>query len=210
MSPSLTRIIDRASTFISAYTTINGGIVVSGGAIAAWAAWATEVFQTYSPFSWVISGMVGGLVVALALWAAAYASDRRVIRDIRARHQNKSNSANPLETSFRKERINIQDLLPPYDNKITGKTFIECELIGPANVFILQSQGGKTFITNCKLQLSVAAVVKDNSQFSSSVIFVDCSITQCTFVNVVLMVHEHIAADTAQRIQGILWVTPGH
>lgn len=209
MSPFITRIIDRASTFISAYTTINGGIVVSGGAIAAWAAWATEVFQTYSPFSWVISGMVGALVVALALWAAAYASDRRVIRDIRAQHQNKPNSANPLESSFRKERINIHDMAPPWDNKIVGKTFIECQLIGPANILFLSSDGGYSSITNMKLIDSSAAELKPDHIPAASVIFQDCIITGCTLVKVVLMVHQPFADESARRISGIHWITLG-
>jgi len=40
----------------------------------------------------------------------------------------------PMQSVFERKRILITDLLPPIGRSIVGKSFTDCEIVGPANV----------------------------------------------------------------------------
>jgi hypothetical protein len=109
------------------------GAVVSSG-IAGWASHATESLKLYQPLSWVAAALLGGLI-----WMLAYAAWSRarlwvINGTINQNFYKSDDRINPMEITFREKRINIADLASPIEPFVKGKTFIDCELIGPANI----------------------------------------------------------------------------
>lgn len=47
----------------------------------------------------------------------------------------KERNFNPLETTFERKRIYVDDLVLPSHPLIDGKTFVDCDIIGPANIY---------------------------------------------------------------------------
>ena len=103
------------------------------GAVVGWATWFTGIFQQHAPASWIYATVIGALIGALI--AALLAYSREKMQQVRFRNTVFSGTyLNPLDTLFTTKRVRIADLSPPIGAIIEGKTFVDCEIMGPANV----------------------------------------------------------------------------
>jgi len=103
----------------------------------AWAAKATELFADYAPFSWVGMGLLGFLMMAASLALIGVMRSRFQLVALR----NKvavADFVDPMAKTFERKRIHIRDLQPPLQGHITNKVFIDCDLIGPANIVFVK------------------------------------------------------------------------
>src|SRR5258708_37565714 len=102
-------------------------------AVVGWATWFTGIFQQHAPASWIYATVIGALIGALI--AALLAYSREKMQQVRFRNTVFSGTyLNPLDTLFTTKRVRIADLSPPIGAIIEGKTFVDCEIMGPANV----------------------------------------------------------------------------
>src|SRR5260221_8935453 len=101
--------------------------------VPAWATWAVEALRAWAPLSWVGAGFLGVLIAAIGY--AIFARGRLWFINARITDEfyKTADRINPLDDTFRNRRISIADLISPIEPVIRGKTFIDCELIGPAN-----------------------------------------------------------------------------
>jgi hypothetical protein len=106
------------------------------GGVSGWAAWATKPLSEYSPISWVGSGLLGVLlfVVVYWLWTSAKlkSEQSKNAEEMRAR----ARWVNPLESVFTNQRIDIDIFKSPAPDSATGKTFVNCDIYGPATVIL--------------------------------------------------------------------------
>src|SRR5260370_26834747 len=103
------------------------------GAVVGWATWFTGIFQQHAPASWIYATVIGALIGAVI--AALLAYSREKMQQVRFRNTVFSGTyLNPLDTLFTTKRVRIADLSPPIGAIIEGKTFVDCEIMGPANV----------------------------------------------------------------------------
>lgn len=102
-------------------------------AVMGWATWFTGLFQPYAPASWIFAAIAGGLMALVGMALYAYARERLQRVRFRAIVMNTTN-VNPLEALFTLKRIKLVDLAPPIGGIVEGKTFVKCDLIGPANL----------------------------------------------------------------------------
>ncbi|MBL4757654.1 MAG: hypothetical protein JKY32_08455, partial [Rhizobiales bacterium] len=109
--------------------------LIGSFAIPAWAVKTAELFKEYEPFSWVVAGFVGVAIVVLLtlLWRLGFllltkAQFTKLFID---KHPN----VDPMKDTFENQRIFLNEIVLPTDPWIENKTFINCDIIGPANIF---------------------------------------------------------------------------
>jgi hypothetical protein len=149
------------------------GVVVSSG-LAGWASHATESLKLYQPLSWVTAALLGGLIwmLAYAVWSRArlWSINGTINRDF----YKSGDRINPMETTFREKRINVSDLVSPIEPFVRGKTFIDCELIGPANIALVETTEGGGGMNHVTFALSAGCKVNALNQMPNVLVFQDC------------------------------------
>lgn len=116
---------------------------VFGGSLMSALAAVSEFLKPYGPFG---IGVVA-LFFILLIWVVvswitlirAKAGVKRVEASAIEKWKQQVDGINPLESQFNRLRIKILDLVHPVTNRVTGKNFIDCELFGPANIYLLGS-----------------------------------------------------------------------
>jgi hypothetical protein len=152
------------STFVTAHFASANNWIASFGAIGYWSA-----------------GLLGGLVVALIglviarirLWWLTGGAIDKWKKDV--------SSVNPLDDQFTKLRLRLSDLAHPITKKISNKTLVNCELMGPANV-----------------------IVTGNGGFNSAA-FMNCDIVVLRPPPPEIPVHNCIVLDNVHVIGGSIW-----
>jgi len=154
--------------------------------IPAWAVYMTGVFVEYSPLSWVLAGFAG-----LGFWAACYALmawGRRV--QIKSNYDSelfrKTGYVDPFAQSFENKRIHLSDFVLPSNPIIENKTFIECELIGPAILFMDE----RNYVNDLMVPKVDGILVANDAHPWNVVILRGCQFRKCRFIRVSLAIRE--------------------
>jgi hypothetical protein len=69
----INRLASSASSWVGLYTGLGGTLVIGTGTLLGWATWATGIFISYAPFSWISASILGSLVACLGVWIFALA-----------------------------------------------------------------------------------------------------------------------------------------
>lgn len=192
----------------SLYSGLSGFGVLTVGGLTAWAAWAAQIMSSYAPFSWVVAGLGGASIVTLIL--AAFAWVRLKWAQAMATEKWKENvtAVNPLETTFRSQRIRLADLVSPITREIRGKAFIDCELLGPMNLGLFATRPGSGALNGVTFSQSDFVACGEGAMALNAIALVDCTVLGGTIHEVTLYIPETHAAELAQQIQGIRWLVP--
>lgn len=179
------RLMGRADTGLSLYTAIKGSSVMASVLALSWAVEATEVFSEYAPFSWVAAGFLGIIIWATAylLWQVGYKI--RVATAYNAKFLNTGLKINPLNKTFEDQRIFLNDFALPSHPLIEGKTFINCEIIGPANMYWNYGNRGD----DTKLPIIDAVCLNPQKKFFNGFVFNNCIFRGCSFQRITLFVN---------------------
>lgn len=167
-------------------------------AFPAWATRAAGVLSEYAPLSWVVAGFVGLLAYAVAVALYGYGQSRAV----RARYDSKflaeTGGVDPLAKVFEGKRIYLNDFILPSNPFVDGKTFVECEIVGPANIFFQINNA----VNNVRPGMVDAVALADGGQFYNGFTFRNCTFRGCTFHRVTLF----LTAEEARQIQHLTWM----
>lgn len=121
-------------TFLSPIVPGTVGALVSGS-LASTATWLNQ----WGWFGWWCAVLMGFLVASAAWAAVNVAKERLAVRRTMEKWAAKvADSVNPLDDAFHQKRLSLSDLANPVTRKIENKKFTNCELIGPANIFLLK------------------------------------------------------------------------
>lgn len=175
---------------------------VSSFALPAWAVKTTTIFIEYSPFSWVAAGF-GGLI-ASAIVYALYGYARSKI--VKAKYDNnlyqRTGFVDPMAKTFENKRIFIADFVLPSDPFITDKTFINCEIIGPANLFLR----GHYQVNEQQLPICDAVALNGDRRFFNGVTVENCTFRKCSFKRITLMMLPH-EYQQYRNLEWLNWVS---
>ena len=106
-------------------------------ALPVWATRATGMLGDYAPASWVAVGFLGLVLYSACFFTVALARTWIVRAKYDQQHLSHSgSSANPMEKMFEKKRIFLNDFCLPSGPNVHDKYFIDCEVIGPANIVL--------------------------------------------------------------------------
>lgn len=183
---------------LSLWTLLKGGSIIGSFALPAWSVHAAHIFAQYQPFSWVAAGFCGVLVAAIifAVFAAARA---KIVRTQYDRNlYNKSGFIDPMANTFENKRIFLSDFILPSDPFIGRKTFINCEIVGPANLFLR----GNYQVHEQMLPLVDAVILNGDKDFFNGITVEDCTFRGCSFKRITLMMLPH----EYQRYKDLGWL----
>jgi hypothetical protein len=128
------RFVDRIGYWYGAYGMFAGGSVM--GLTAGWIASYSTWMEKFGAIGWFMTGLMAFLLFSLAALCIASVRHRWIAASAARRWSEKVDTFNPLDRDFQRKRLKFHDLASPMGRRITGKRIRDCELIGPANVFI--------------------------------------------------------------------------
>ena len=201
----LANLIEFLAPYVHLFELLGG--MSTFGAIAGWAAQSSPALVRYAPFSWVAAALAGTLIFFVIARLAVAIRTALLNADIRRRFYDAPNRLNPVQEVFRGERINISDLVPPYEPVIRGKTFIDCELIGPASILLNATKPGSGGFNGVMFLEAAGIVVQDGIGIPNCTVFEDCQFLRGKIVRVLIFVprlgYDHVHGSFPQ----LPWIT---
>lgn len=181
--------------------------IVASFALPAWAVRVSGLMAQYAPLSWVVAGFLG-ITVAVPLFALfAWARGKLVRTRYDARLLARGGEIDPLAKTFERKRIFLSEFVLPSKPLVEDKTFIDCEIIGPATVILHQ---GNT-VNEHRLPICDAYVMNASANPNTGYVFNRCAFRGCSFVRVSLMfsLEEY---EKAKDVNWLNWVSirPDH
>jgi hypothetical protein len=179
----LGRLLNTLESRWSLYALIQGSGLVASFSIPAWAVKSAQIFSQFAPLSWVVAGFVGVLAWAIIrlIWNWAYQIKVRAQYD--ARFLERSGNYNPLDLTFEKKRIHLDDFALPSHTIIQGKTFIQCDIIGPASVYF----AGSNSAVGIKAPIIDAVWLHPDARYHAGFQFYDCIFRDCSFQRITML-----------------------
>ena len=160
----------------------------------AWAVDAARLFAGFAPFSWVMAAFIGAAFAA-AIWRIGISAQHQMLRNkYDARLYAHGGSIDPMARTFEKKRIYLNDFALPSKPLIENKTFIDCEIIGPANMVLMAGNS----ISDQRPPVCDALVVTDGLEPSNGYAFRNCSFQGCSFLRITMLV-TRVELETARR-----------
>ncbi|WP_212525631.1 hypothetical protein [Actibacterium sp. MT2.3-13A] len=161
------------------------------------------MFADYAPLSWVVSGFAGLLAYVIAVAIYGYGSSKVVRAKYDSKFMLETGGVDPMSRVFEDKRIFLNDFILPSSPFVDGKTFVDCDIVGPANIFLQVDNA----INNIKPGIIVDAVVLDGeTPFNNGFIFRNCTFRGCRFHRVTLF----FAPDEAlanSHLKWLNWIT---
>lgn len=161
------------------------------------------MFSEYAPFSWVAIGFVGLFFYAVCVALYGFGMSRAVKSKYDAKFMQETGGVDPLSKVFEDKRIYLNDFVLPSSPVIDSKTFVGCEIVGPANIYMTEDYR----ISDIRPGLVDAVVLEGKNHFNNGYIFRNCTFRGCTFQRVTLFFLPD-AAISHSNLDWLNWITP--
>lgn len=177
------------------------GWALSAG-LFAWAVQAAKIFEGYAPFSWIIAAYLGAGLAA-GIWRLGVSAQRQLIRNrYDAKLLAQGGRVDPLAKTFESKRIYLNEFALPSKPLIENKTFIDCEIIGPANVYLIIGNS----VTDHRLPVCDALVIAVGADPTNGYAFRHCVFRGCSFIRITLMVTT-AEFEHAKHVDWLRWIS---
>lgn len=173
------------------------------GTVTGLAAKLTTALDSYSPFSWTIATLTGGCLFLLSawIWSAARVNLERIEY---AKEQSKiKDDFNPVDQIYTKKRIFLQNFRTQFNDRVSNKTFVDCELYGPAVIFL----SNKISLSGINIAACEFVCVKNGSNLYNCIVFEDFTVTRGKMRGLTIFVHESLVPIVNSGVAGIKWTT---
>jgi len=203
----LKRLFDHLSSHVTVWTWAwpYASGILGVGVLSAVIAQATAWIAPWGPLGWWFSGLTGALFAMLLFFLGAITYSKITDARLKKRVYGSHDKINPLESHFRRQRIKINDLVLPFDPIIHGKTFEDCDLLGPCNVIVM----GRTELSHCGGSNVQAAIValKPDVGIQNAVAFQDCTIRRCRLYQLTFLVPDEAYLLFKKGLNNLEWIT---
>lgn len=179
---------------------------IGTGVGTGWAAYLTKALEGYAPLSWVAAGLIGAFLFVVMFWLWSIARLKVQRRQIDRAYLSPRNNINPLEDVFQKQKINVVDFRRPITDNIRNKTFVDCEVFGPAIVIL----NGHTTADRVSYIGCDFVKAKALHPIFNAIAFENLTLRNCSVFNVTFLVPEHMV-DQIKASPGRgapNWITP--
>lgn len=151
---------------------------------------ATPWINAFGPIALIGAVLLGMTIAALAyfFWASARLRHARAAVAFRAA-ESEEVSVNPLEAQFIKSRIRLDAFIPPVPERVTGKTFSDCDLVGPVILAVLDG----TTMANCVYKNCDFVLARVPSVPYNALVVGEMMFTDCRFIHVTFLIHPEVA-----------------
>ena len=177
--------------------------VIGVGGMTGWAAAASDWLNAYGPISWITAGLLGALVVCVCLALGGIFKDRMARARVWSIMSSTPKSINPLDNIFTNQRIDLNDFHSPFYEPAIGKTFVDCELLGPCVLaFVGTSINGLTAI-ECDF-----VKVDENASVKTAVVFVNANIKRCKIYRATVLMGQTDVRNFESVAGKVAWINP--
>jgi len=187
-----------ASTAELAWKLFTFVVVLAGGTTAGVLAAGTDLFQKAGPLAWFSIGVAIALVFAVILYLVAASSRARAEASFTTALASRPSSINPLQKSFEDLVISIESLRLPGSPVHEYKSFRRCKFVGPGALALL----GGTFVRSGFHNTGHILTLPDNIFLTGISVLKDCTVEDCEFFTVTLLVPK-ASAQSMAAIPGI-------
>lgn len=154
MFSKLFKLVERHLTWIQLIT--GTSLVSVVGWISREIALHTKWIVAAGPYAIWLATLLGALLFVLLCLGIAWFRYAWTKASAMQMWKERVTTINPLDAEFNKERIEIANIISPINHKIADKRFINCELLGPANITFMSNND----IHNAKFERCDVCVVK--------------------------------------------------
>lgn len=173
---------DRAITVGTSSGALWAGSAVMGG-VSGVVAWIGE----YGPVGWLVAFVAGALAFAITSLVLTKTYAAWVGVKLRKQFYGVADRTDPMKPHYLNERIRLEDLLPPGDDIVENKTFENCQIIGPLNIFpIWIGLEGNLFSSVDHILVTEDAIKE--LRLSNCRIFRNCRFIKCRIYNVSFLI----------------------
>ena len=191
--------------------TLSGcSIIAVLAAVSGYLAKHTAWIASHGPIAWWGVTLAAACVGLLLIIGVAHLRYKWVMASAVNKWKENVHNINPLDEEFKQKRIAVSDLVAPFTSVIEGKTFIECEIIGPAAIGVIASRPGSGGMSGCIMIGTCGAVIKNDVFVPTGVLFKDCHFLRCKIASAIILVPEHSAEHMFKSLPGLDWITPGY
>lgn len=194
------RLFERIDSPVSFWLIVAGGVLAF--CLTAFAAAGTAWLNPLGPVAWMIAGFVGFILFGYGLNVIGLLRSKWIDGNLSRHLYESGDKLNPLETTFEKLRIHISDILPPVGNEIADKTFVDCEIVGPANILM----SGGTVQKNNGVSVDIV-LARDDAEVHNGIVLKDCNISNCRFYLVTFLIPKAMEGEFNRGLSGANWVT---
>ncbi len=189
---ALTGLAERAGGWV---VWVIGGSALGGGGLMAWAAYATEWLNEFGPIAWVLAGFVG-IFLVLFIWLVVVvvqllATRRNYFRAI----SSPTETINPLDDTFIRKRIKMQEFRPPYQKILENKIFKNCEILGPAAVYF----SGGYFDGQCQFVHCELLSQKEGEKSYNAIGFENAVFQNCQLFDLIIIATHEVAKELHEK-----------
>lgn len=150
-----------------------------------------------------------GLLSAISLWLGLSLAQQARAKSLVSRAEASAverwkqvvDTVNPLQQEFHKQRIRLTDLAHPVSKRISGKKFTGCQLVGPANVAIVD----RVTLMNSGFNSCDMILVKQEVFMRNGIALEACSIFDCELIECTIFVHPDLF-PSFREIPGIHFI----
>ncbi len=104
---------------------------------------------------------------------------------------------------FEGKRIYLNDFVLPSQPRVVGKTFVDCEIVGPANMYFELDNS----VDDVQPGLVDAVSLSGERQFYNGILFRNCKFRGCTFHRVTLFL-ELKEVLRIENLNWLNWISP--
>ncbi|MBL6600016.1 MAG: hypothetical protein ISP41_14085 [Alphaproteobacteria bacterium] len=159
---------------------------LASATLPAWAVSAMEIFSQYAPLSWIAAGFVGFIVFCVGFLVYSKAHQIYVRSRFNARSISSGAYVDPMAKMFERKRIFLSDFCLPSSQVINDKNFVDCEIIGPANLYLAYgNKADEPVLPKCD-----ATVLFPGAKFFNGITLIDCNFRRCSFQRVTFFVSD--------------------
>jgi hypothetical protein len=144
-----------------------------------------SVAEALAPYGWLAWGVVGiatAFVITLVFVMAAWAKKIRVRAKYDSLLLDQGSLVNPMDGVFERKRILLSAFALPSHPYIENKTFINCDFIGPANIYFLAGNAAQEI----RAPRFDAVWLAPTAQFFNGYTFKNCVFRNCSFQRITM------------------------
>ena len=183
------------STADFAWKVVTFIVVAGGGTTAGFLAASSNLLQAWwGPLAWFSIAIVASFAIALIVYLVRSAQRAGAEAAIATAMAMKPSSVNPLLTSFSDLVIPMESLHLPGKQMHQHKQFRRCKFVGPGAVALI----GGTFVRIAFNDSGHILIIPDNTIVTGITVFENCTVEDCEFFRVALLIPRGAAAQFSQ------------
>ncbi len=166
----------------------------------------TDWLKVWGPIAYGMIGLASALIISIILVFFGKFKEKSALANF-ANRRSQSEIINPLEDSFIKKRLNVQDFYHPFFRPIENAKFTECEIFGPGAMIPVQCTFHDITLRECDI-----IVLKDEVILTSGTQFKLCVFQKCIFYRVPLYMNkgqcEAMKLSFGDKLASITYIPP--